>query len=65
MENTANPLVIFLMFIARCLVPLALMLGVSYLLKRFGLIQEPPSPPPDNQDLPSNDAEGDVLHGKA
>jgi len=48
MENAnLNPFYVVLGFILRCLVPLLLMLGVSYLLKRFGLISTPPEPPPD------------------
>ena len=39
MENAnTNPFLVALFFIVRCLVPLLIMLGVSYLLKRFGLI---------------------------
>ena len=49
MEDTSstNPLFISLFFIVRCLVPLVIMLGISYLLKRLGLIADPPKPPPD------------------
>lgn len=41
-EASANPIVMALLFIGRCLVPVALLLGISYLLRRFGLIQGPP-----------------------
>lgn len=47
-ETVANPLVITLMFVARCVVPLFIMLGISYLLKRAGFIKEPPEPPNGN-----------------
>ena len=42
----ADPLIVILLFLLRCLVPLLLMLGLSYLLRRLGLIaeQEPPAP---------------------
>ena len=43
-NNAANPVVIGLLFILRCLVPLLLMLAVSALLKRLGLIQQPTEP---------------------
>jgi hypothetical protein len=57
MENAnTNPFLVALFFIARCLVPLLLMLGVSYLLKRFGLISPPPEPPPDS-DNGNNDGD--------
>jgi hypothetical protein len=40
-----NPFLLFLCYILRCFIPLGLMLGVSYLLRRLGLIKEPPRPP--------------------
>ena len=43
----ANPIIIGLLFVLRCLVPLLIMLAISYLLRRFGLITETP-PPPNN-----------------
>jgi hypothetical protein len=67
MENqVANPIIITLMFIARCLIPLLIMLGISYLLKRLGLIKEPP-PSPNNENhngAGQNGTEGDLAHGK-
>lgn len=47
-KATTNPLIVSLFFVLRCLVPMLLMLGVSYLLKRFGLVAEPPSPQQEN-----------------
>jgi hypothetical protein len=44
MEN-ANPIYVALLCILRCLVPLLIMLGISYLLRRFGFIAKPTSPP--------------------
>jgi hypothetical protein len=35
------------MFLARLAIPVVIMLGISYLLKRLGLIKEPP-PSPNN-----------------
>jgi hypothetical protein len=47
MDNqSASPVVLALLFVLRCLVPLLIMLGITYLLKRLGLIREPPSKPP-------------------
>lgn len=45
----ANPLILTLMLVARCLVPLFIMLGLSYLFRRLGLIQEPPPPPAESE----------------
>ncbi len=64
-----NPLYVGLFFVLRCVIPLAIMLGISYLLKRLGVIAEPPKPPPDwnngnthNNTL--NPGEGGVAHAK-
>jgi hypothetical protein len=45
--SSSNPLLIGLFFVLRCIIPLAIMLGISYLLKRLGVSAEPPKPPPD------------------
>jgi hypothetical protein len=68
-ETAESPIVVALLFVARCVVPLLLMLGISYLLRRLGLIAEPP-PPPENNDSGSrgnngNQNGGGVAHGKA
>ncbi len=66
-KATANPFFVALLFILRCLIPLIIMLGVSYLLRRFGFIAESPTPPPDYEDENNqnhhNDT-GDLAHGK-
>jgi hypothetical protein len=71
MENAnTNPFIIAIFFIGRCLVPLLIMLGISYLLKRFGLIAPPEKPPPDKDNGNNNQAhhpnhnngEGGIAH---
>lgn len=75
-DGTEGPIFLIevLLFVLRCAVPLLLMLGVSYLLKRLGLIKPPPPPPPgwDNGSNGNNDSNGNnktngggVAHGKA
>ena len=69
-QGTEGPIFLIeaVLFVLRCLVPLLLMLGVSYLLKRLGLITPPPPPPPDrNNDNNGNHKNngGGVAHGKA
>lgn len=60
-----NPFIIGLMFIGRCLVPLLLMLGVSYLLHELGLLREAPPPPPETANGKNGDIEeGELSHGK-
>jgi hypothetical protein len=43
--NNVSPFFVVLLFLLRCLLPLAIMIGISYLLKRLGWITEPPKPP--------------------
>ena len=69
-ESTGSTFVVeALLFAARCVLPLLLMLGISYLLRRLGLIAEAPPPPPDqnNGNNSNNDktAGGGIAHGKA
>jgi hypothetical protein len=67
-EGTEGPVFLIeaVLFVLRCLVPLLLMLGLSYLLKRLGLITPPPPPPPDRDDGNNNKTNGGgVAHGKA
>jgi hypothetical protein len=66
-SSAADPIIIGLMFVARCAVPLVIMLGLSYLLKRLGLIQEPPPAPKNganNGVNVVNHSEGDIANGK-
>ncbi len=42
--SDANPFIVVLLFLLRCLVPLLLMLGLSYLLRRLGFISEQERP---------------------
>ena len=61
-----NPIYVILFYGLRCLVPLGIMLGISYLLKRFGFIKSPPPPPKDWDDSESeNDSKGNggLVHG--
>ena len=67
-EGTEGPIFLIeaLLFVLRCLVPLALMLGLSYLLKRMGLIKPPPPPPPGRDNDNNNKTNGGGgAHGKA
>jgi hypothetical protein len=64
----ADPILIALIFVLRCLVPVAVMLGISYLLRRLKLVAEPPPPPPDwdggDNENDQNPPEGGLAHGK-
>jgi NADH:ubiquinone oxidoreductase subunit B-like Fe-S oxidoreductase len=48
-DATANPIYIAMLCIARCLVPLLILFGISYLLRRFGVIAKPAPPPEEFQ----------------
>jgi hypothetical protein len=59
-----NPIYIALLYVLRCLVPLGIMLGLSYLLRRLGLIKKPPPPPENwNGDNNHNPTNGGLAHG--
>ena len=45
-DPSGNPIYVALLCIARCLIPLMVLFGISYLLRRFGLVAKP-APPPD------------------
>jgi len=68
-EGSLNPFYIILLYIVRCGVPLGIMLGISYLLRRFGLISKPASPPKGwNDDQENNEnnhtpLDGGLTHG--
>lgn len=49
-DTTANPIFVALLFILRCLVPLIILFGISYLLRRFGLVTIESTEPPDEED---------------
>lgn len=70
MNRDANPLIVSLFFLARCLIPLFAMLAVSYALKRLGLLPATPPPPEetdqDRDDHTSPDEDnGGFAHGAA
>lgn len=74
-ETPANPVFVALLFVLRCLVPLAILFGISYLLRRLGLVAETPEPPSgyegdevDHHSPPLEDAaekKGDLTHDSA
>lgn len=64
-EAAESPFIIALLFAVRCLLPLMLMLGVTYLLRRFGLITAPLPPPPDQDNGHAGDQNSEgAAHGK-
>ncbi len=49
-ETTTNPIFVALLFILRCLVPIAILFGISYILRKLGLVAETPEPPTDYEE---------------
>jgi hypothetical protein len=48
-DASANPLFVAFLFVLRCIVPLAILFGISYLLRKMGLVAvEAPEPPDEN-----------------
>jgi len=56
-EPSANPFFVVLLFILRCLVPLAILFGISYLLRRMGLVAiEAPEPKEEAVETPTKES---------
>jgi hypothetical protein len=53
-DPTANPIYVALLCIGRCLVPLVILFGISYLLRRFGIVAKPAPPPEEYQKREDN-----------
>jgi hypothetical protein len=53
-DATANPLYVALLCIGRCVVPLVILFGISYLLRHFGVIAKPTPPPDEYQQSEEN-----------
>jgi len=50
-DTSASSIFVALLFILRCFVPIAVLFGVSYLLRKMGLVTpEAPEPPDDRID---------------
>jgi len=62
-ETNTSPLIVPLLFVLRCLLPLLLLFGISYLLRRLGLISTPPPEPKEESSEKNNSGKGDLAHG--
>ena len=57
-ESSASSFYMVLLFILRCIVPLAILFGVSYLLRRMGLVAiEAPEPKEEPVEKPTKNSE--------
>ena len=56
-EPSANSFFVVLLFVLRCLVPLAILFGISYLLRRMGLVAiDAPEPKEEPAEKPAEDS---------
>jgi NADH:ubiquinone oxidoreductase subunit B-like Fe-S oxidoreductase len=53
-DATANPIYVALFCVARCLIPVVILFGISYLLRRFGVVAKPTPPPEEYQSSEDN-----------
>ncbi len=63
-EPSTNSFFVVLLFILRCLVPLAILFGISYLLRRMGLVAVEAPELPDDRDENGGEA-GEVETSEA
>lgn len=49
-ETSGSPIFVALLFVLRCLIPLAILFGISYLLRKLGLVATSPPEPPEETD---------------
>jgi hypothetical protein len=58
-DTSTSSLFVVLLFILRCIVPLAILFGISYLLRRMGLVAiETPEPHEKPEEKPTGDSGG-------
>jgi hypothetical protein len=64
-EPSASPIYVVLLFILRCFVPLAILFGISYLLRRMGLVAiESPEPIEEPTIVPDKAAASPTIPSK-
>jgi|GEM_PF-1428806 len=65
-EPSTNSFFVVLLFILRCIVPLAILFGISYLLRRLGLVAiEAPEPNEEPAEKSTKDSVKAVLSPKS
>jgi hypothetical protein len=66
MDNSpASPLFVILFFLLRCLLPIIILMGISYILRKLGLVSEShKSPPNDPGNVQNTIDQGGLQHGK-
>ena len=53
-EVASNPVYIALLCILRCMIPLLVLFGISYLLRRLGVVAKPAPPPAEYENSEDN-----------
>ena len=62
-DTTSSPLIVSLLCVLRCLVPVLILFGISFLLRHFGLITKPPPEPKEEPNENNQSGKGDLVHG--
>jgi hypothetical protein len=62
-DTTSSPLIVPLLCVLRCLVPILILFGISFLLRRLGFITEPPPEPKEESNENNHSGKGDLAHG--
>jgi hypothetical protein len=62
-NTTSSPLIVPLLCVLRCIVPILILFGISYLLRRLGFIIDPPSEPKEEHEDNNHSGKGDLAHG--
>jgi hypothetical protein len=62
-DTTSSPLIVSLLCVLRCLVPVLILFGISYILRRFGFITPPPPEPKEESKENNHSGKGDLVHG--
>jgi hypothetical protein len=62
-DTTSSPLIVPLLCVLRCLVPVLVLFGISFLLRHFGFITQPPPEPKEESKENNHSGKGDLVHG--
>lgn len=62
-EPAVSPVIVILLFLLRCMIPLGIMLGVSYVLRRLGLLNQRGPAEPTLSEGNNAPAPGEPIHG--
>jgi hypothetical protein len=62
-DSTTSSWIVPLLCVLRCLIPLLILFGISYILRRLGLIKTSASEPKEGRTEGNHSDKGDLVHG--